>query len=52
VSVDTGLLIVTLHMAGYCDLDFLCSENFKLHIKIGCVCSKRMMQNKMHWCNG
>ena len=49
MSVDTCLLIGTLHMAGYCDLDFFfsLSENLKSHIKIGCVCSKRMIQNKM-----
>jgi hypothetical protein len=24
------------HMAGDCDFDFLCCENFKYHIKIAC----------------
>lgn len=48
MSVDTCLLNGrTLHMTGCCDLDFLCSENFKSHIKIGRVCSKRMMRNKI-----
>jgi len=46
-SVDTCLLNGTLHMSGYCDVDFLCSENFNSHIKVGYVCSTRMMQNKI-----
>lgn len=39
-------------MVGDCDLDILSSENLKSQIKIGCLCSKIMMQeqNKIGIC--